>query len=810
VAGGEREQATGRLRQIGSPLTSLVGRAQDIAEVIGLIEDFPLVTVTGPGGVGKTRLAVETARQVAGRFPDGVWFVGLGAVGDEAQVPAEVSAVLGISQAPGRPVLDTLAEGLASRRLLLVLDNCEHVLPAVAQLCGTLLAGADDVRILATSREQVGAGGEAQYRLQPLELPAAGSTDAPGGPAAAAVLFADRARRADPRLVLGVESAPLVARLVTRLDGLPLAIELAAARVEALGLAGLADRIDDALRLLSGTDRLAAPRHRSLSAVADWSYHLLTEPEQRVFQQLAVFPGGFTLEAAEAVAGAQAGPAVLRLVDCSLLAPPQPGADQRGRYAMLQTLRDYGLGRLREAGEEVQVLAALAAYAWSVAEQATAGMEASGSREADALHWLDAEDATLGRALGWALDQDPPGAVRLAAALAPWLRHRGRLAEASQRLRAALARSSPADKGWTKAQLWLGIMLSSSLDMSEAVACYTAVIQAHHDRAPSRELVMALVGRTVSRMNLDEDPATVHDARDALALARETGDAAAELFALTGLTITAAYAGDSARILDWARQAQELRRADIPEAYLRWHYYSMARALTGIGELESAWHLCTVGLALSRQADDRPFLGDMLGVAAALERRRGNLAQARAYLGESARISIRHGDHANVLNLVDECGCQCAEAGRWADAVALWAAHTAELGRLGLPPDDPADSRDRTEYWRRIQHAARPGQLREAEERGARMPLLAAIELAVMVSAEDGADSPPAAAGTLLSPREQELVTLVARGQTNTQIAARLHISVRTVASHLDRIRDKTGYRRRADLTRLAIEQQLV
>jgi predicted ATPase len=447
----EREQATSHTTGIWTPLTSFVGRSDDVAELTRLLEDSRLVTVTGPGGVGKTRLATELARQVQDRFPDGAWLVELGAAADAAQVTAEVMWVLGVQQDPGRPPLEVLAEVLAPRRLLLILDNCEHVLPAAAELCAVLLRRADEVRVLATSREQLGLGSEAWYRLSPLQLPGSGEPEAVRQ-SAAAELFAERARRGDPGFSLSPENAPLVARVVSRLDGMPLAIELAAARVEALGLAGLADRIDDALRLLAGKDLLAAERHRSLTAVADWSYRLLAEPEQLVFRRLAVFPGPFTLAAAEAVAGPEAGPIAARLVDCSLLVPLRTGADRRTRYTMLQTLRAYALTRLREAGEEQEATAALAAFASSVAAQAAAELEVSHT-ELGALRWLDAEDATLSRALGWALEHDPDGAMRLATALAPWLRQRGRLVEARTRLSAAVARSSPSAETWAKAQV---------------------------------------------------------------------------------------------------------------------------------------------------------------------------------------------------------------------------------------------------------------------------------------------------------------------------------------------------------------------
>ena len=315
--------AAGSMHGFPAALTSFVGRAGVVGEVAGHLGQYRLVTVTGPGGVGKTRLAGEVAGQVAGRFADGVWLAELAAVQDPAQVAAAVAVALGIRELPSVPAADALAHALARRQLLLVLDNCEHVIGAAAELCGRLLLGADDVRVLATSREPLQIAGEARYRLAPLTLPGPDNpADADGSEAVA--LFADRARRADASFALDGETAPAVARLVARLDGMPLAIELAAARVEALGVAPLLDRIDDRFTLLEAGDRLAAARQRSLAATVEWSYRLLEERERRVFRALSVFPGPFTLEGAEAVAGADAGPAVLHLVDCSLLVPPQP------------------------------------------------------------------------------------------------------------------------------------------------------------------------------------------------------------------------------------------------------------------------------------------------------------------------------------------------------------------------------------------------------------------------------------------------------------------------------------------------------
>jgi predicted ATPase len=327
-------------------LTSFVGRVSMVSQVADLLGEFRLVTVAGPGGVGKTRLAREVARRVAARFADGVWLVELAAVQDPAQVPAAVAAALGIREQPGVPVTDLLAEVLAQRQLLLVVDNCEHMAGAVADLCSALLRAADDVRVMATSRELLGVAGEARYRLPPLALPA-GDDPEEIARSEAVALFTDRARQVDPQFTLAGDPGLTVGRLVARLDGMPLAIELAAARVEALGLPQLLDRLDERFALLARADRApVAARHRSLAATAEWSYQLLSEPERRVFRRVSVFPAAFTLDAAEVVAGAGAGPVVLRLVDCSLLAPPRTGEDGRARYLMLETLRGYGLARI--------------------------------------------------------------------------------------------------------------------------------------------------------------------------------------------------------------------------------------------------------------------------------------------------------------------------------------------------------------------------------------------------------------------------------------------------------------------------------
>ena len=393
----------------------------------------------------------------------------------------------------------TLARVLARQQLLLVLDNCEHMLDAAAGLCAELVAACDDVRVLATSREALRVGGEARYRLGPLAVPDPDDL-ADAATAEAVVLFADRACQADAHFVLDGRTGPEVARLVARLDGMPLAIELAAARVEALGVSQLLDRLDDRFALLADGDRLAPPRQRSLAATVEWSYQLLGEQERRAFRAVSVFPGPFTLEAAEAVAGTGAGLSVLRPVDCSLLVPPRTGVDGRPRYVMLDTLRAYGAQLQAEAGEQDTAAAALAGYALRVAEEAAAGLQTS-TGEVAAARRLDAEDPTTRQVLAWAAAHDAVLAVRLADALGWWWRLRGRLPGQYRLLREVAGRAEPDSDGWCAIQFWLGWAAESAADLAGALGHFTAVLDAVANRGPSRVLADALAGRSTVLLN---------------------------------------------------------------------------------------------------------------------------------------------------------------------------------------------------------------------------------------------------------------------------------------------------------------------
>ena len=786
-------------------LTSFVGRGGPVREVAGLLAGHRLVTVTGPGGSGKTRLAGEVARRVAARFADGAWLVELAPVADPGQVAAAVAASLGVREQPGLPVAGTLARVLARQQMLLVLDNCEHVISAAAGLCAELLAACDDVRILATSREGLRVAGEARYRLGPLAVPDPDDL-ADAARAEAVVLFADRARRADAHFVLDGRSGPEVARLVARLDGMPLAIELAAARAEALGVSGLLARLDDRFALLAGGDRLAPPRQRSLAAAVEWSYQLLDEPGRRAFRAVSVFPGPFTLEGAEAVAGAGAGLAVLRLVDCSLLVPPRTGADGRPRYVMLETLRAYGARLRDQAGEQDTVAAALAGYVLRVAEEASAGMETSAG-EVAAARRLDAEDPAMRQVLAWAVDHDPAVALRLAVALGWWWWLGARLPGQSRLLCEVAGRAEPGSDGWCAAQFWLGMAATSSADLPGALGHFTAARDALQGRDPSRLLAEVLGGRSMALLNTGQLAEGTEEGRRALAVARGLGDPAAEAPALVALGIAASYSGDHDGAIELIRRLQQTP-AGVP-AHSRCGSAVLVGALIDAGDLAAAESACAAALAQCREAGDMTILAGLLGLMADLHVQAGRFQDAAARLREGLQVVMRTGDFFEMTNCLWSCALLCAATGRYADAATVWAArdvHTRQHGFIGGPPEDAGREQ---EALAKTRHALGPALVRAAEERGAAMSLDTAAEYALMLTAP----APPAAAGPGmggLSARERELVTLVAQGRTNAQIAAQLYISVRTVGSHLDRIRDKTGCRRRADLTRLALAEDLV
>ncbi len=443
-----------RPHNLPAQLTRLVGRDADITALRNLLRDDRLVTITGPGGIGKTRLALHLAGEILDGFGDGACFVDLSPIADPALVPEAIADALGVAEVPNVPIADTLREALTGRELLLVLDNFEQV-GAAAPLIGELLAACPRLTVLATSRIRLRLRGERHYPLSPLALPA------PDPPPrletltqyAAVRLFIDRATEAWPEFAVTNSNAPAVAEICVRLDGLPLAIELAAARIRLLPPEAMLSRLSERLPLLASDAPGVPARQRTLRATIAWSHGLLAPRDQALLRQVAIFPAGATLDAIAAVAGDDPGllDAVGRLLDHSLLRQPEIAGEPR--FTMLETIREYGLEQLRAHGEldDTQRRHAV----WTAGLAAEAHPHLRGPEQGRWLDRLEAEHDTIRAALAWSIDRDPGLALRIAGDLLLLWQRRGHLREGRRWLELAL-RAAPDNEHAARARALQG------------------------------------------------------------------------------------------------------------------------------------------------------------------------------------------------------------------------------------------------------------------------------------------------------------------------------------------------------------------
>src|SRR5829696_434443 len=442
-------------------LTGLVGREREISEVGRLLAEARLLTLTGPGGSGKTRLALAVASEVVEGYEDGAWLVELAPLSDPELVPEAVASVLGVREATGSPLLETLAEHLVSKSMLLVLDNCEHLIDASASLAEVLLRRCPNLSILATSREGLGITGEATFAVPPLSLPDPRRLPDPEmlPRYEATRLFVERVRAVKQDFSLTEGNAVAVAQVCYRLDGIPLAIELAAARARVLSVEQISSRLDDSFRLLTG-GRAVLARHRTLTATMDWSHELLSTEEKALFRGLSVFAGGWTLEAAEAVCNGEGLERedlldlLASLVDRSLVLVSE--RDGEVRYRLLEVVRQYAAEKLEVAGEAGPLGERHAKYYLALAEDAEP--ELRGARYGAWLGRLEAEHGNLRAALRWFLYRDEAElALRLAGALGEFWYLSGQVSEGRQWLEEALAgREAASEAVQAKALTWAG------------------------------------------------------------------------------------------------------------------------------------------------------------------------------------------------------------------------------------------------------------------------------------------------------------------------------------------------------------------
>ena len=645
---------------VPAELTSFVGRARELAEVKRLLAAAPVVTLAGPGGIGKSRLALRAAHRLGRYFPQGVWMAELAELDGPDLVPYALARSMSVYERPEDSIQGALVAHLRERRLLVVLDNCEHLLEACRELVTSLVSGCAGVRVLCTSRERLGVPGEVTVVVSALELPAAGERLPVAGLAEveALRLLADRAVAVAPGFALTEENCGAASDICRRLDGLPLAIELAAVRLASMTPGDLLERLDDRFRLLAGDRRARPGRGQTLRATVEWSHELLGPAERILWRRLSVFAGGFGLEAAEAVcsgAGLERERIVDligRLVDRSILTMAPRG--RHGRYRLLETVRLYGTERLREAGEDRELRqrhAAWCAKLISPADRPWWGAPGQG----DVLDLLDAEWANVEAALDFCAGSPagaelglPAAGLRMAADLWLYWLVRGRYRIGRRHLETFLG-MVPAPGATRAMALWAsGFLAQSTGDHEVALAGFAEARRVSEQTGGDRELAYALFGLGLVRLRLGETEL----ASELLAASRET---------MTGV-------GDAfGRALS---------------------VYFLATAMAAAGRLADARRLALEGLHDSDRAGDkflRGILNTLLGI---VEWLLGDLQTAEARIKEAVRIQDRIGHRWGLATSLQGLAWVAASSGRPERAALLLGASAALWQELGntLPP----------------------------------------------------------------------------------------------------------------------------
>jgi predicted ATPase/DNA-binding SARP family transcriptional activator len=686
-------------------LTGFVGRDAELGEVARLLKGHRLITLTGPGGTGKTSLGIELAKRLVASYPDGAWLVELAVLRDPAFLPGAIAAAVGLSDEPGGPdgarPAERLAAGLRDKTLLLVLDNCEHLVGPVAELTGRLLAGAPGLTVLATSREVLGVAGELLWPVPPLAVPgpdeAAGPERNPmvqsgaggaGGPDAlgaydAVRLFTERARLAVPGFVLDEASGPAVAEICRRLDGLPLAIELAAVRVKALPAREVAARLDDRFRLLTGGPRTADARQRTLRATIDWSWELLEAPDRVLLRRLAVFAGGCTLEAAEAVCagdGLDSGEildGLFRLVERSLLVA---AGGEPARFRMLDTLRAYALERLAEAGETGQLAGRHATWFTDLAEQA--------AERRTAPAWLlviERDYDNLAAAMDTAVaGGDDETALRLAGALG-WYWATRRHQEGTRRVEAVLEAAGAGAAAPTvhlaravQTAALLGAVLTPTRRVADTARRSIELFERLGDghQAAISKLWLALAE---AQMLTDGGATARRAAQEAEATCRQLGDRWGEAAAWLIIMSADTFVGRAEEAAGYGRRAlARFRALDDPWGRIQ-ALFQLGMLSRALGDRAEAEALLREALAGARRDGPSWVVAGCLLELGSLAAELGDLAEASRLHQESSTFARRAGLRRGLAHAANEAGIVARAAGDLARARRL---HLEALGIL--------------------------------------------------------------------------------------------------------------------------------
>jgi predicted ATPase/DNA-binding CsgD family transcriptional regulator len=825
-------------------LNVFIGRERELGDLRELARVSRALTLCGAAGIGKTRLALRLIGELAPDYPDGAWFVELADLRQPDLVVTRIAAVLGVIEEPGRPLLATLSDALRPRQALIGLDNCEHVVDACARICHRLLASSPGLRMITTSREPLRVAAETIWQVPPLSLPrpviaASGpDRDAPSPDALrsdALSLFADRAAAVQPGFVLAPANLIGVSAICRALDGLPLAIELAAAWVRALTVDQIQTRLADRFRLLSSADRTAPPRHRTLRAAIDWSHDLLTPAEKTLLRRLAVF-AGWSLDMAEQVCtdAVLAGehprtpdgpepPAVLArgdicdlhvsLADKSLIIA-EPDQHRKGatRYRMLDTIREYASARLAEAGEHDLLHARFRDFAVREVERlALVGMAqaaATWPERVDAIRRFEAEQANLRQILGRCLaagDAEP--GLRICMAMRPVWIVQGSFAEGIGWMDAFLAIEG---SGVPEPILGAGLISRAQLALAP-------------DPARAREHALAGLALcrgagsefwAASALNLLAEAAlhagelgeAIARADEALEVARGSGDKWNEGYA----SGTRAAAAAAELDLEQARRLAQSAHAIMREIDQQW---GLARVLLGLGDLARATgdpHGARLryqqALAILREVSARPEIARCLAGLGRLAITQGELSAARKHLTESAELSQYSGSRIGVIRALEAFATLAVAEEDPVLTVRLTAA-VAVMRRAAELPAAPAGR-----VQRALDAAARLGDevIGELWAEGSALDGDAAVALATGKWRQAGAGAgrpsddarPPG-----LTPREFEIVGLISQGLSNRAIAEALVISQATAARHVANIMAKLGFSSRVQVAAWVLDQ---
>ncbi|MES2992364.1 MAG: hypothetical protein V4844_13175 [Pseudomonadota bacterium] len=670
--------------------TSFIGRERERGEVKALLGSARQVTLLGMGGLGKTRLSLQVAAELIHLFPDGVWFLDLAPISDAALVLGEVAQVLGVREEPDRPLLQTVCAHLKAHRALLIFDNCEHLIKVSAQLASAVLKVAPQVRILASSRESLRTPGEQSYPVLPLPVPAQGDSIEVLSRLTAVRLFVDRVQLHKPSFELNEREAPHVAELVARLEGIPLALELAAARIRSLTLADINTRLKDRYKLLTGGSRVLQERQQTLRALVDWSYELLEPPEQTVLARLATFVGGFDLEAAEAVCSDDAIDSmdVLDLLAslCEKSLVMLEERDEGSRYRMLETIRDYAREKLDQGDDAAEVNARHCAHYFAVAKAANHGLR--GPQQADWIWKLEAELDNVRNAIALALagGVDPFIAVKFAVAMQGFWILRGYSTEGRNVVRAALAlpaiEASSVAQGWA---LYVGAALAESQsDHAEARKMLETCLELRRQLGNEIDIAATLSTLSLARLQAGDAVGAAAGETEALQIFQRLGDRRGEAIGLLHLGQIGLFEGQDAAARAHLDQCLAISR-EIKHQELE----AECELFLGATAMQSDDH-AQAGLRFKRSLTVCREAGDKRGEAHALwwlghlDLRSGDLVPARARLSEALRAFRAFEAWEDVLGCLEDHAVLALAEGLPDVSVGIAAVAAKARERLGL------------------------------------------------------------------------------------------------------------------------------